>query len=313
MKRWTKEEEMIIHENIGTMSVTELAQYFSVSYRNMCEKLQRMKLKSKEQRQILWSTEEEDILLQHYAYAPKDYILEKLPHRQWHSIQAHALRKGIQKISQDRTYVNYQFFDKWTEESSYVIGFMLADGYIRLGDREYFQIETQSKDIDVLQKMVTAMNLRKRLYQHSKGKDSYKITCANKWMIRQLIEKGVTPYDKSHSATFPNNVPDNMYRHLIRGLVDGDGWVSYRLDTRNHLNCFWGLCGTLSVVQGALQHIPIPIDNKVQLHNNCYRIGLQGIKAFQVAEWLYQDSSIYMERKYQAYQEAKQKYAPSSE
>lgn len=42
--------------------------------------------------------------------------------------------------------------------------------------------------------------------------------------------------------------------------------------------------------------------------NNCWRFNIEKQKAFNIAKWLYEDATIYLERKFQAYNNAKHIY-----
>jgi len=314
-KVWTGEEEFLILENIDKLSVKDMALAFNVSYNNMCEKLQRMKLKSKAAREILWSQEEEDLLNEHYAYAPADYLKSIFPNRTWAAIKSHATNRGLYRQSIDQVYCNYKIFDEWNEFTAYVIGLMLTDGHIHVEPtREYIQIELQARDRELLEKIVSRMQLAKPLYKHT-DREFYKFTCANRNIIQQLISKGV-PYEaKSYTVTFPKNVPNNLIRHLIRGAIDGDGWCTYRDNLRGQKIFLLGFCGTYDMVSNVKKFFPEDCSNNSLRFDGryCYHLNITGKKAFKIAEWLYKDATIYMERKYNAYVSAKQKYAPSSE
>lgn len=330
VKDWTTEEEAFIHDKIATLSIQSLADCLNVSYTQMVYKIRKMNLRQeKVTDKEYWSAEEDEILKQHYEYAPMNYILEMLPNRDWNSILQHGSNVlGLERQAKDRLSCDYRFFDQWTEKSAYILGFVMADGYLALKEdgstQNRLRIVVVAKDVDILYKIAAALKYRGNIaYLKHKNHDQIEcnISFQNRWLLHQVKNKGIPVRNKSYTATFPDNIPDNMIRHFIRGIIDGDGFVSFykrynkiRGKHYDFLNIGW--CGTLDIVTKIKDLLPFDCSNNTVTKNHSsadYYCHIGGKKAFQICEWLYKDATIFLDRKYDAYVNAKQKYAPSSE
>ena len=307
-KKWSNEEALFISKSISFMSVTELAEHFDVSYQKIVDKIHKMGLKAKEASGVLWKASEDAIILEHFEYAPKDFLLSVLPDRKWNSIWQHGSKKfGLSRKTKDRIYVNYRFFDEWTEQSAYIYGYIMADGHIHLEKCNYLQIDTSIKDIDILKKIQSAMDFRGSLYLMNGG-ETIRLQIDNTNIIEQLVNKGIPLYRKSYEAKLPESFPEEYARDCIRGLIDGDGWS--RIDGDGCYNI--GLCGTEELVTQVKDMIPIDCStNKIRKSGpNNWRFNIKCKEAREIASWLYDDAKIFMNRKYNTYVKASELHSP---
>lgn len=307
-KKWSDEEVKFILKNLSSMSVTELAEHFDVPYQKIVDKIHKMGLKAKEASGVLWKASEDAMILKHFEYAPKDFLLSVLPDRTWSSIWQRGSKKfGLSRKTKDRAYVNYRFFDKWTEQSAYVYEYIMADGHIHLGKCNYLQIDASTKDVDILKKIQLVMDFRGSLYSMDNG-EATRLQIDNVNLIKQLADKGIPLYRKSYEAKLPESFPKEYVRDCIRGLIDGDGWS--RIDSNGYYNI--GLCGTEELVTQVKDLIPINCStNKVRKNGpNNWRFNIKCKKAREIASWLYDDAKIYMDRKYNAYVKASILHSP---
>ncbi len=316
-KYWTPEEENRIEKYIAYKSVSEIANIFDVPYAKMVDKIHKMGLNAKKARNEIWSLQEDNFLKKHFVYAPRDYICQHID-RTWSSIKQHGGSKalGLQRIARDITSVNYRFFDNWSEDVAYWLGFIMADGYLSMREGDtYLQIEQKSRDVDIIYKLAASLKLLGRIYI-SPSKDSVKLLCSNWWLCNQLVSKGIPSKNKSSAATYPQGMPQQYDKAFIRGLIDGDGWCSYN-DNQRYKTFFIGVCGTLELLTEVKNRIPFDLNNiSITISNKaktCYHLNIQGKKGFDIAAWLYEDATIFLDRKKQNYEQAKQKYlaAPS--
>ena len=305
-KYWTKEEEQFIRENLNSLSIKEFSEYFHVKYDKVV-KIHKMGLNSKKARNIIWSKNEDELLSRHFEYAPKDYLLKLFPNRTWPAIIQRGIKTlKLNRLSQDKIYINYEFFDEWTPQSAYIHGFILADGHIHLGKDNFLQIEVNCDSLDILKKIKNAMDFQGEIY-YLKNRNTYKFQNKNTHIIKRLAQTGILLKNKSHEAIYPLQfIPQEFIRDHIRGLIDGDGW-SY-IDGEGVYNI--GLCGTQNMVTTVKDLLNIDCSkNKVQHYEeNCWRFNLKGKKALEVASWLYNKSNIYLEKKYNAFKTAYNNY-----
>lgn len=304
-KSWTPEEEAFVKAHIADMSVAELAEHFHIDKPRMTDKIHKMGLNSKAARGIIWSKEEDALLKEHFEYAPKQYLMNLFPSKSWVAIYQRGRKTlGLTRQTKDRTSFNYRFFSSWTRESAYVVGFVLSDGHIHLKGRNTFQIHLAGHDEDVLNKIANAMGYDGPIYHKSDG--SVLLQINNVKLIEDLSILGVPLEDKSYIATFPDNVPSEFNKDLIRGLIDGDGWS--RISTYDGTYNL-GLCGTYDVVNTVnnILNNNRPMNHVRQQGPNCWRFNIKGKRALWLAGWLYDDATIYLDRKFNAYQEVLKK------
>lgn len=137
--------------------------------------------------------------------------------------------------------INDTYFDNIdTEEKSYILGFLIADGTImkipRTKDYTYrisFSNSIEDKEaIDLIHKEICPES-KISIYDNSKTKKKAKLTYNLSWtskhMYETLVSYNILPRKTYHKDfKLPENViPDNLWRHFIRGFFDGDGHVDY--------------------------------------------------------------------------------------
>lgn len=124
-------------------------------------------------------------------------------------------------------HVDEGFFDVWSHEMSYVLGFLFADG--SLEDASYIRgkyIRVTSTDRNRIEAIRRLLRSRHTIVEVNKGgnyKKSYLLRIGNAKIYNRLLELGVTPR-KSLTMSFPN-VPDLYLSAFVRGYFDGDGCV----------------------------------------------------------------------------------------
>lgn len=120
-------------------------------------------------------------------------------------------------------HIDPEFFDSInTEEKAYVLGFILADGHISKHNTLMFGLK--SDDVDVLYKIKSAMGSTHNITLSKNGNAALlSIRCAH--IGKRLNELGVY-HDKTFSLKIldvVSQIPQELERHFIRGLFDGDG------------------------------------------------------------------------------------------
>lgn len=116
---------------------------------------------------------------------------------------------------------------------------------------------------------------------------------------------------KSLVLEFPNWLNIDLYPHFIRGYIDGDGSLYYSA-TKNVFRV--SMVGTKMILD-VLQQIFADIGVKTSMyhskeHNDVtYTLSTTSISgALMLANWMYQDANLKLQRKYQTYQEAFERY-----
>ena len=119
--------------------------------------------------------------------------------------------------------VNYDFFKHWNPRMAYILGFAFADGNIYSLSLGW----DLKNDIELLKKINKAMGSN---YPIEKRKNSFRLRISNPVILQDIQKLGVTP-NKSKTCQLPA-VPKIFFRDFIRGVLDGDGWVTIRKKKR---------------------------------------------------------------------------------
>ena len=191
-----------------------------------------------------------------------------------------------------------------TEEKAYWIGFIIADGSILKTYNEYciLEIALQERDKEHLEKLMKFLDTEKPLYYNAKNK-SFKLTINSSILVNDLAKYGVFP-NKSLTASPPNNLPKNMYKHFWRGVIDGDGCIS-QYGTNGYKYYYVGLTGTEFICTGFKNFLisnGISSPSKVakRKNTNCFSVRYGGnVISKKILELLYAECSIYLNRKYE--------------
>ena len=201
-------------------------------------------------------------------------------------------------MSAKNVLTNFEIID--TEEKAYWLGFLYADGSV--GSKEdKIELGLAEKDLKHIEKFRDFMNIANKISYREKTK-SYRMSFRSAKCKQDLIDKGCIP-KKSLILDFPNEnqVPKHLIRHFIRGYFDGDGWFT------NTESCFQiGVIGTENFINGFLNSIEnTNKDNKIfDVHrkNGAKRYVFGAYDdVLNFLNWIYKDSNIYLERKYNSY------------
>lgn len=211
--------------------------------------------------------------------------------------------------SHKRYYCNESFFEEInTDEKAYWLGFIYADGYITGNN---LGIALSQNDENHLLKFKKSINatypIKRYLSQSSYGNFNYsRILINSKKLVEDIKQKGVIN-NKTLVLDFPKEsiLNEKFYRHFIRGYFDGDGSLVL---SRNSIN--FKICGTKEL-----------LEKIIDIFNNCseydyqkrvfkrwnndknnYYISYGGKnKTLSIMEYLYDNSNIYLDRKYKKY------------
>ena len=201
---------------------------------------------------------------------------------------------------------NYHYLDNIdTEEKAYFLGFVYADGS-HSTDRCTLNITIQEGDQDLLLKFYSLFDCKRdirHIYNKQYNRYYANFCLQSTYLSNQLLKLGV-PADKSYKIAFPNFIPDELQRHFIRGYFDGDGCISFS-------NRGWKSTGVqFTGNEYFLQSIQTIIKNKINVDMNLrhekkskicdlYKAGKFNV--YKVLNYLYKDSTIYLQRKYNRY------------
>lgn len=262
-----------------------------------------------------WTEEEIKILKKIFPlskYTLKD-ISKLLPTRTVCAITEKAYKLNLKtERKKTRKYkINEHYFDQIdTEEKSYWLGFIMADGCVhkntlsiglQSGDKGH--IEKFRNSIGSTHKINTRLN--KDGYSKS-GTYSSRICVSNKYMVNVLKKIGIMER-KTYYAKPLNCIPEEFEKDFWRGMIDGDGHISihkrFRKESGNMTDNFvyLNLTGTKDICQGFKNFCNkyIQTNAKIRKSEGCYNFSLAHNNAFQITKILYENSTMYLDRKYE--------------
>ncbi len=202
-------------------------------------------------------------------------------------------------LSGNRKYtLNQEYFDVIDNaDKAYIIGLLAADGNMRWQCDE-FRLSLQERDKDILYKINEQFEsnrpLEKRKFQQENWQDAYTLTVNSKHMCERLVEIGITP-KKSLTLDFPK-VPEKYIPAMLRGYIDGDGWI------QPHLVGFMSTDSFCYAAQEYLKNIldieSVVMDMKRHYNKHTKTLYVTGIKnLIPLAFTLYHDGELFIERK----------------
>lgn len=222
-------------------------------------------------------------------------------------------RHGVKiKDSQSRRKwaVNDNYFNIIdTEEKAYILGFFYADAYNR-ADQNHVTMFLQEGDKDILEKISEAVSqIRPLVYSVKKGKNNqnqWGIVISSRQICQDLIKWGC-PQAKTLIIEWPEFLHPKLFRHFLRGMWDGDGHVgngpAFVVSTKNFCIELQKLIKRIFNFGGCVYQNRTDTNNDI---THCYSInGKNQLRVF--LDWLYKDSTIYLDRKYNKYLEIVEK------
>jgi hypothetical protein len=213
------------------------------------------------------------------------------------------LNRGSLGMNKSGKKFNEFVFDKIdSEEKAYWLGFIFADGYISL-KHNVFEISLSAKDKEHLEKFNSFMNYKGNNLKFRLCKKLfpvYRWNIRNLHLVKTLNSLGCKP-NKSLILEFPKKsfIKKSLIRHFIRGYFDGDGCISTTFRSIN-------LLGTENMLENIKNYSKIKTKSKLYCKNNSKItkiFQLNSLKALEFLNFIYKDSCIYLERKYNKYLE----------
>lgn len=202
---------------------------------------------------------------------------------------------------------NTNAFDKIeTEEDAYWLGFILADGYVAAeGQQPLLQIKLANRDKSHLVKFISYMGYEttdviKDCYGGAYTKDNLcnVVKIKNKQIVNNLHKYNLNGAKSGKECPYSFE-DDHLTIAYIRGIFDGDGYIS-QYDKRIGIV---GSYETCSYVKNFIEKkLNTTIPNNILEHGKIFRINFTSEEnANNVLNLLYNNASIYLDRKYELY------------
>lgn len=217
-------------------------------------------------------------------------------------------------------YYNKDYFEKIdAPDKAYWLGFLYADGCIcRVFKNDILKSMTLEislcyEDRNHLQKFLDCLesNIQIRDKISKIGDKEYKscrVTISCTKMCYDLINLGCTP-QKTYTLKFPTEdiVPNEYMRDFLRGYFDGDGCISITdMNNKKHIVLvLTGMSDMLNSVsdfllsKNIIRKYPTFQKDKRSKASSLFFHGKDTNK--EILDYLYKDSNIYLDRKYNKY------------
>lgn len=207
--------------------------------------------------------------------------------------------EGVQRRSCKHYDYDTTYFDCIdTEEKAYWLGFIAADGCVKISEDHCYRltIVLHVKDVKHIETFLKALHatIPVRYHGHFAGIGVY---C--KQIVLSLIKHGIVPR-KSLILQWPTTVPQELLRHFLRGYVDGDGCFYNAAGKKAPVARFgFSVLGTeafLTEARNLLMEQGLH-QNKLRQHGSVKCLGYVGRYGEMVYRFLYDAATVFLERK----------------
>ncbi|MCD6166180.1 hypothetical protein J7K19_05695 [bacterium] len=242
-----------------------------------------------------WTAEEISLLKEERYHALK---YAEMFNRSIKAVQMKAERLRLHLPREDSYYIDRTRLKKWSEELAYITGLWFADGNI-CGNRIAFH----SIDLDILKEIKNFLRTKAPIsYRKSLSTKLYVLRFADFAMARFLRSLGGIERKSYVDLNFPD-IPQTYSRHFIRGFFEGDGNLSWAKTKEGWKYPRIFFFGQLSFLSGLNKYLPIKGKVNWSKAISLYYISFSNSKAKAVLDFMYQDSSFSINRKYEKYLE----------
>lgn len=204
-----------------------------------------------------------------------------------------------------------------THEKAYWLGFLYADGYhlekynkigMQLSIRDIKHIEKFCKCLDIKNKIKSTPPFSRKICGRVVNSDGLcSINFGSKKMSIDLTKLGLIS-KKSLVLKFPDEkqLPENFINSFILGYFDGDGCLSQSYSdscSRFGVTILSSeeFCNSLIDVVKKLIDVKVKLWNKSPL-DKIRKVHISGnIQTQTFMDWLYKDSNVFLDRKYEIY------------
>lgn len=192
-----------------------------------------------EEIEIMYVAENKSIedIYQKYGYVFK--TIKKILGFRGVTLRSQGETVKLSALTRERKHsLNENYFNSWTSEMAYIVGFINADGNIIYDEQNgdyVLQIAIKEDDEDVLEKIRVALEYEGELgYYNVKrpngnSTDVVKLTINSKKMVKSLMDIGIEER-KSLVKGVPSTLPEKYIFDYVRGYFDGNGTIDMRYD-----------------------------------------------------------------------------------
>lgn len=208
-------------------------------------------------------------------------------------------------ISKDSQFKEDYFKIIDEEHKAYWLGFLTADGFMNK-DLNNFGIGLKKEDEYILNSFLNDIQYNTNIHDSISGfgfEAKYITICSAK-MCKDLVYLGIVPHKSGKEYIDLDHINKDVVKDFIRGYLDGDGWITINERTKN---CSIGIC---SMSMNILYDIKYFLEEELNINcsvvkrknkNKLYDLNIHSTNAAKFLDYIYKDSTIYLDRKYKKY------------
>jgi len=193
----------------------------------------------------------------------------------------------------------HDYFDTWTPEMAYILGFTFADGCVAKmrSDGEVNTLIFVQNDEKLLTKIKAAMGV-----PHSVRpmRNSWRLAIVSDDICQALMSLGCAPAKSNDLSMTPLDVPEEFQSHFFRGFFDGDGCISFNTNgTTDKRYPAFDVCSKSRVFLEKIFKWT-PVEPKTYIRKDgLWTFRVRRIKDVQrITEWMYADAGdLFLKRK----------------
>ena len=195
-----------------------------------------------------------------------------------------------------------------TEKKSYLLGFLMADGNVqtRINSQPAIRLEIGRKDRIIVETLKSELATDREV--HNSRKDCCRLVVHSQKLFDDLAMYGVAPSKTGHEIFPRNKIPENLIHHFLRGFIDGDGWLTRTKHGHGKPCLNLGMCGNVHMLSDIRDYFCETLD--------CYHLKISSARGYDgfgnliyssrkdvkaICEYLYDDATIYLQRKKEKY------------
>lgn len=251
-----------------------------------------------------WTTQEINFIKSNFR--KKTYKeIGRIIRRSAYSVQSKTRFLPFQK-KVNKYQIDHNFFQEWSYEMAYVLGFITADGNLQKTKYGHL-IHIAADDYDVIAKIKAAMGMTGRILENKRenGKISYNLRFSDKSIFNDLLKLGITP--RKSLTIKPPVIPRKYLWHYIRGFFDGDGCVYIRTTkypSKLHVLFYTGSFAMAKFLYKVSKIILPKYKGKIMVRKkitNYYILHFGQRDSEILFKLLYKDANMFMKRKYETF------------
>lgn len=245
-----------------------------------------------------------DEVIERYTNGESMFSIQKSMGVNYNKVKRILQSNNIETISQAKRN-NPSFNERYFQaidspEKAYWIGWLLTDGCIF---RDGISLCLQSQDLPILELFQQDLRLENHIKPFQIKYQRFMFW--SKQMCQDLKQYGLVP-NKTFTIKMPT-LHKNLMPHLLRGCVDGDGWIS----NKYHAIGFTGNYDMVSEFANAVSTICNVRKPKIITNHSIHRVTwTRFVEVIAILEKLYGDTNGHrLQRKYDNFLSMKEKYA----